>query len=300
MRIVPALDEVEDRKRCFALRIESVLYEKLALESSVKALAHCIIVAVADGTHGHRDAGLTASFSKSDRRVLRSVIGMMDDGFRSSPINRHVERIDNEFFAHVVCHRPADDTPRTNVEHDSEKEKAGVRRHVRDIGNPKLVGKRCCEVAFYEITGNCRIPIARRCRDPLAPRGPVAMAFAHQAGHAFVASTNAIIFQLGLNSRTPVRRTRLPMDRFDPIAERKICESSRRWLSLQPSIVATLRDVVKSAERRNAVIGLVSLHESEDFRGIVSASRANQAAAFENFSCSKVNHLTSRRRRVSS
>ncbi len=52
MRIVPALDEVEDRKRCLSLRLESVLYEKLALESSVKALAHCIIVAVTDGTHG--------------------------------------------------------------------------------------------------------------------------------------------------------------------------------------------------------------------------------------------------------
>ncbi len=50
MRIVPALDEVEDRKRCLSLRLESVLHEKLALESSVEALAHCVVVAVADGT----------------------------------------------------------------------------------------------------------------------------------------------------------------------------------------------------------------------------------------------------------
>ncbi len=224
----------------------------------------------------------------------------MDDCLRSSPIDRHVERINDELFAHVVCHRPSDDTPRTNVEYDSEKEKAGVRRYVGDVRNPELVGKRRGEVAFDEISGNCRIPIARRCRDPLTPRSPVAMTFAHQACNAFVARTNSIVFKLGLNSRPPVRRTRLPMDRFDPIAECKICQNARRWLSLEPRIVATLRDVVKSAERRNAVIGLVSLHESEDFRGIVSASRANQAAAFESISCSKVNRLTSRRRRVSS
>ena len=87
MRIVPTLDEVEDRKRCLALRLESVLHEKLALESGVEAFAHRVVIAVANGTHGHGDAGFTPSFSKSDRRVLRSVVGMMDDCLRSSPID---------------------------------------------------------------------------------------------------------------------------------------------------------------------------------------------------------------------
>lgn len=138
IRILPALDEVEDRKRCLALRLESVLPEELALESSVEALAHCVIVAGANGTHRHRDAGFTAPLSKSDRGILRSVIGMMEDRFRSSAIDRHVERIDDELFAHVVRHRPPDDASSANIEHDGEKEKPAYA--VGDVGDPKRSG----------------------------------------------------------------------------------------------------------------------------------------------------------------
>ncbi len=43
MWIVPAFNEVEDRKRGFSLRLKSLLCEKLALECSVKAFAHRVV-----------------------------------------------------------------------------------------------------------------------------------------------------------------------------------------------------------------------------------------------------------------
>jgi hypothetical protein len=52
-----------------------------------------------------------------------------------------------------------------------------------------------------------------------------------------------------------------------------------------------LRNFEDSAEHRDRITGLVRFHESEEFFGIVSASRANQAAAFERISCSRSSRL---------
>lgn len=76
---------------------------------------------------------------------------MMHNGVRSPTIDRHIERIDDEFFTHVVRHRPSNDSTAANVEYNCEKEKARVGRHVRYIGDPKLIGKRSREIVLYQI-----------------------------------------------------------------------------------------------------------------------------------------------------
>jgi len=68
--IVPAFNEVEDRKRGFSLRLKSLLCEKLALERSVEAFAHRVVVAVSDRAHRSRNAGRFAALAERDRRVL--------------------------------------------------------------------------------------------------------------------------------------------------------------------------------------------------------------------------------------
>jgi len=65
MWIVPAFNEVEDRERGFPLRLKSVACEKLAFESRIEALAHRVIVAVANRSHRRRDAGFLQRLSKA-------------------------------------------------------------------------------------------------------------------------------------------------------------------------------------------------------------------------------------------
>jgi len=50
--------------------------------------------------------------------------------------DRHVERIDHEFLAHVVCHRPTNDAAAADIENNGDKKKARVRRNVGDICDP--------------------------------------------------------------------------------------------------------------------------------------------------------------------
>jgi hypothetical protein len=107
MRVVPAFDEIENGKRSLALRCEVVFGKQLAFERCVEALAHRVIVTIADRSHRRRNAGFSAALSKGDRRVLRSLVRMVDDRLRIAPIDRHVERIDDQLFAHMISHRPA-------------------------------------------------------------------------------------------------------------------------------------------------------------------------------------------------
>jgi hypothetical protein len=47
-RIVPSLDELEDGPACFGLRAEAGSVDELAFEGGEEALAHGVVVAVAD------------------------------------------------------------------------------------------------------------------------------------------------------------------------------------------------------------------------------------------------------------
>ena len=44
--IVEALDEIEDGKPCFPLRVETMLHEQFAFENRIETLAHRIIVTI--------------------------------------------------------------------------------------------------------------------------------------------------------------------------------------------------------------------------------------------------------------
>jgi len=105
----------------------------------------------------------------------------------------------------------------------------------------------------------------------------------------------ALVFEFSLDTRSPVGAARTPMNRFDSIAELNIALPAFRRRPMEPRIVAAGGDAQRAAHRGDAKLGLVALHESEDFFGITSISRANQAAAFDKISFSTVSRLISRR-----
>jgi len=166
MRVVPALDEVEDGESRFALSLEPMLHEQLALERRVKAFAHRVVVAISDRSHRRKDSRFFAALAERNGRILRALVGMMHHAPWLAAIDRHVERVEDEFFAHMIGHGPADDAAAIHVENHRKEQEAGPRRHVRDVGDPELICALCC--------GTCERPdpelAAPSCRARSSPR----------------------------------------------------------------------------------------------------------------------------------
>ena len=98
-----------------------------------------------------------------------------------------------------------------------------------------------------------------------------------------IAHVDLRVTQIGLNAETTVGTARLPVGRLDPIAKHDVSATPLRRSTFTPRIPAD-RDAQNAARRSNRPAGLVRSHEFENFGGIESVSRANQAAAFERIS----------------
>src|SRR3990170_1656691 len=150
-RVVPALDEVEDRKAGLGRRAEAVTVEQLALERREEALAERVVVGVAHTPHGRPDAGLATPAPEGERGVLAALVLVMNYIGRPALRHGHVQRRQDELGAERGVHRPANDTPTPRIEDDGEREEAGPGRHVGDVRHPQPVWARRLEVAINEI-----------------------------------------------------------------------------------------------------------------------------------------------------
>ena len=77
MRVVLSLDEVEDRHTRLDLILEAGSIEELAFECGEEALAHRIVIRIADRAHRGPHAHLAASKSEGDGGVLAALIGVV-------------------------------------------------------------------------------------------------------------------------------------------------------------------------------------------------------------------------------
>ena len=71
--IVEAFDERECRVARLGLRLEAVPREKLAFERGEEALAHGVIIGVADRTHRGAHTCIAAAVAELDRGVLAAL-----------------------------------------------------------------------------------------------------------------------------------------------------------------------------------------------------------------------------------
>ena len=166
--IVPTFDEAEAGHSRLGLGRESLAIKQLTFERSEEALAHRVVVSVADGPHRWPHTGLAAPGAEGERGVLAPLVGMIDDVPRPPLTDRHVERVEHQLGAKVVRYRPADDLPAPGVQHHGEKQEAGHGRHERAVRDSKPVRPRRREIAIHEIRrGTSRLVAAGR-RDAAA------------------------------------------------------------------------------------------------------------------------------------
>jgi hypothetical protein len=66
VRVVPALDELEDRHARLDLALEAVAIDKFEFEGREEALAHRVVVGITDRAHRGSHARLAATLAEGD------------------------------------------------------------------------------------------------------------------------------------------------------------------------------------------------------------------------------------------
>ena len=93
MRVVKALDVVEDSKPGLQLAAEAVPVDQFTLQRGKKALTQRVVITVTDRAHGGSDAGSLAAQPELDRRVLRPLVRVMDHPVGFTLLKCHLQGI---------------------------------------------------------------------------------------------------------------------------------------------------------------------------------------------------------------
>ncbi len=91
-RVVPALDEVENREAGLGRRAEPVPVEQLALERREEALAERVVVGVAHAPHRGPSAGLPTAATEGEGGVLAALVRVMNHVARPAVSDGHIQR----------------------------------------------------------------------------------------------------------------------------------------------------------------------------------------------------------------
>lgn len=154
------------------------------------------------------DSGLAATRAERRRRVLAALVRVMDHVLGPAAPYRHAERLEDQFRAQVVRHRPSHDAPAEHVEHHRQVEEPRPGRDVRDIGEPKLVGSVSDEVPLHEIGRRPRVLVADRRSAALAPADAAQAGLAHQARDPLATNVCARFDEVFVDSRHAVSAVR--------------------------------------------------------------------------------------------
>ncbi len=259
MRVVPAFDELEHRDARLDLRAEAVAIKKLALERGEEALAHRVVVCVADRSHRWPHAGLPAAFAEGDRGVLTALIGVMDHLARPPLEQRHVEGLEDELGPQMGLHRPADDSAAPRVQHDREIEEARPRRDVGDVSDPETIRSRDDEVAGNQVRRGSRVTIAH-CRErPLSPRHALQATPSHETSDSLSAHKRPSSAELSVHPRSAVGPLGPMMNLADLRLDCTVGLLALRHRTLRSCPIPAGGDAQRAAHRGGSVHGLVPL-----------------------------------------
>ena len=239
-------------------------------------------------------------FGERVRRVSAPSLRVMDNAVGTSLPQRHVQRLEHEFGAQRIGHRPAHDPAVECIDDECEEQESGPGRSVGDIGDPERLGCVGLESTLDEVRcATSRIVSARSARC-LALRSPCQAYPSSQSSHALASDMGTGSGELGVNSRRPVGAAVMLMNGADARLEHIIALPASRRFTVSPRVQPDRGDAEHAGHRDDAVTGLIRFDELERFPGTKPVSRANQTAALASISRSSRRWRFSRRRRRSS
>ncbi len=200
----------------------------------------------------------------------------------------------------MVRHRPAHDPAAPDIQDHREVEESGPCRDIGDVRHPQLVRTVRDELAIDQVRRWPRIREPQRGRRRPAPAHACERLFSHESADPFRSHALSGFLELGMHARAPVRPARALVNGVNACLELGITLRTPARRTLPPRVVPAGGDLQHAAHRGDRVPGLVRSHEPEDFGGIASVSRANQAAAFARIARSSRSVRFSRRSLASS
>ncbi len=125
--------------------------QQFRFERAEERLTHRVVIAVACGAHRRLHARFTAAPPEGDRRILASLVRVMDHAVGVPLRQRHVQRPQHQFRVQVVGHGPADDAPAEYVEHHGQIQESLAGRDVGGIRHLQYVRRVGAEVSLHQI-----------------------------------------------------------------------------------------------------------------------------------------------------
>src|SRR5215213_4502742 len=164
----------------------------------------------------------------------------------------------------MIGHRPGDDPPRVDVQHERQMEESFVGLDVGYVRRPEPVRGGGGEVSVYEIGGR-RSP-GIRASDSLLPPALAASdsGFTHQSGHPAPSTTHPKGLQLRVHPRITVGLAAPVMHLHDPLRKGSVLLGSFGGRSVSPGVVAALRDSDHPAQQRDGKVCLLRVHEPKN------------------------------------
>ncbi len=170
-------------------------------------------------------------------------------------------------------------------------------RHT-DVSDPELIRCIGSEIPTDQIRGRSRRTVTNSSSHYTAACDAVNMGFNHQSSYSFSTDRDPFVLEVPLNSRRPVGPTRTRMIMLDSSRQCFILLLTTGWLTLEPPVKITGRNIENTALRLYREYSPIRFHEFVDGSG--SVSFANQAVAFFRISRSTLSCRFSRRSRLSS
>ena len=245
-------------------------------------------------------------------------LGVMDDRGGASLSHRHVQRVEDQFGAQMVGHRPPHHPAAEHIEYDGQIQESRRSRDVGDIRDPQPVRGLGLEATLDEVRrgapGGHDAWCAAPCDGSPRPSLPHASVYLRQTreppfpSDPLAAHRRALSGQLRVNPGRSVCPSAAFVNRPHARAQRLVRGLACRALTGAPRVVPARGDSEDRASSRSernfgghrgdSKLGLIRSHEPVDLRGTVP--RANQAVAFAKISRSSRSRRFSRRRRRSS
>src|SRR5262245_42200975 len=297
LAIVERLEVVEHVLLRLGARGPRRVARQLDLQRCEEALGHRVVPAVAAAAHAADDSLAVQCAAIVCTSVLAAPIRMMQQtAWRTSPSQRHGQRLERELPCDLRAHGPAHDRARAEIEDDGQVQPPFVGPEIRDVGDPRRVGRGDRELPCQHVGRDRQGMIRVRGAAKSSPSMAAEAVVAHQPRHALAAHALPPLTQLGMHPRTAVAPAALHVNRLNCDPELLILLGPPREGSRLPRVEPRARYLQRAAQHPHRELGLLRGDESKPH----GFSFAKKAVAFFRMSRSIRRVRFSRRRRPSS
>ena len=133
------------------MRLKSTPIEQLTFQGGEETLAHRVVITIANRAHRDTNLSLMTPMAKGHRGVLRALVRVMNHPMRATLAARHMKGVEHELDTHVIRHRPAHHAAAKHIEHHRHIEKPGERGDIRNVCNPRPIGRHGREVSIDQV-----------------------------------------------------------------------------------------------------------------------------------------------------